>query len=38
LAQFITTIYITPTLRMMLNEAEAILERSITANEWNSLA
>jgi hypothetical protein len=27
-----------PQLRMMLNEVEAILDRSITADEWNNLA
>ena len=32
------TEYSVPQLRMMLNEVEAILERSVTADEWNSLA
>jgi len=27
-----------PQLRMMLNEIEAILDRSVTLDEWNSLA
>ena len=26
-----------PQLRMMVNEVEAILERSVTADDWNSL-
>lgn len=30
--------YSIPQLRMMLNEVEAILERSVTAGEWNNLA
>ena len=30
--------YSVPQLRMMLNEVEAILDRSITADEWNNLA
>ena len=30
--------YSVPQLRMMLNEVEPILERSVTADEWNSLA
>jgi hypothetical protein len=32
------TEYSVPQLRMMLNEVEAILDRSITADEWNNLA
>ena len=32
------TEYSVPQLHMMLNEVEAILERSVTADEWNSLA
>ena len=32
------TEYSVPQLRMMLNEVEAILERSVTVDEWNSLA
>ena len=32
------TEYSVPQLRMMLNEVEAILERSVTADEWNTLA
>ena len=32
------TEYSVPQLRMMLNEVETILERSVTADEWNSLA
>jgi hypothetical protein len=32
------TEYSLPQLRMMLNEVGSILERSITANKWNSLA
>ena len=31
------TEYSLPQLRMMLNEVELILERSIAANEWNDL-
>jgi len=30
--------YSVPQLRMMLNEVEAILDRSITVDEWNNLA
>jgi len=30
--------YSVPQLRMMLNEIEPILERSVTADEWNNLA
>ena len=30
--------YSVPQLRMMLNEIEAILDRSVTADQWNSLA
>ncbi len=30
--------YSIPQLRMMLNEVEALLERSVTAGEWNNLA
>lgn len=30
--------YSVPQLRMMLNEIEAILERSVTVDEWDSLA
>ena len=30
--------YSVPQLRMMLNEIEAILDRSVTVDEWNSLA
>ncbi|MBA7497127.1 hypothetical protein ES702_07737 [subsurface metagenome] len=30
--------YSVPQLRMMLNEIEAILDRSVTTDEWNSLA
>lgn len=29
--------YSVPQLRMMLNEIEAILDRSVTTDEWNSL-
>lgn len=32
------TEYSVPQLRMMLNEVEAILERSVTTDEWNILA
>ncbi len=30
--------YSVPQLRTMLNEIEAILDRSVTADQWNSLA
>jgi hypothetical protein len=30
--------YSVPQLRMMLQEVEAILDRSVTPDEWNSLA
>ncbi len=30
--------YSAPQLRMMLKEVESILDRSITSDEWNSLA
>jgi predicted RNA binding protein YcfA (HicA-like mRNA interferase family) len=30
--------YSVPQLRMMLNEAGIILDRSVTSDEWNSLA
>jgi len=30
--------YSVPQLRMMLNEIKAILDRSVTTDEWNSLA
>jgi hypothetical protein len=30
--------YSVPQLRMMLNEVEAILKRSVTADEWDRLA
>ena len=30
--------YSVPQLRMMVHEVEAILERSITADEWNNVA
>lgn len=30
--------YSVPQLRMLLNEVEAILERSVTADEWDRLA
>lgn len=30
--------YSIPQLRTMLNEIEAILDRSVTADQWNSLA
>lgn len=32
------TEYSVPQLRMILNEVAAILERSVTTDEWNSLA
>ncbi len=30
--------YSVPKLRMMLNEAESIIDRSISSDEWNGLA
>ena len=30
--------YSVPQLRMMLNEAESIIDRSISSDEWNGLA
>lgn len=33
-----STEYSVPQLRMMLNEVEGIIERSISTDEWNNLA